>query len=176
MTRGINRAEPQALYEASSKCSKCIFISHKSEDAAAAKTVADHIRDAGIDVYLDIYDTGLQKATQENDASSIVRYIERALTTSTNILVLITEKTQLSWWVPYEIGYSKMGSKGIASLLLKNAYSFPDYLKIERQLRNKGDLDAYIAEVSRSANTYGYLKESQISNLPSGKLLDYIRG
>ena len=85
-----------------------------------------------MDIYLDLNDEGLQQATREQNVFKIVSHIEKALTTSTNILVLVTEKTKESWWVPYEIGYAKKGKKDIASLLLKNVYDFPDYLEIEK--------------------------------------------
>ena len=175
MAKGINRANPRFLYEFSSasRSQICVFISHKSEDVAAAKEVADRVMAAGLDVYLDIFDGELQKATREDNARGIVSGIERALARSTNILVLVTDKTRQSWWVPYEIGFSKRGDKGIASLLLKSTDDFPDYLKIERTLRNGTELNTYLSELTRKAGNP--LSESAINALPSHGLFEYIR-
>lgn len=46
-----------------------------------------------MDIYLDINDIGLKHA----NPFVTVEHIEKALTTSTNILVLVTEKTKESW-------------------------------------------------------------------------------
>ena len=98
MVKGINRANAtyseHILFEHASHNKKCVFISHKSEDKNAAKYVGDLLINAGLDIYLDLNDEGLQQATREQNASKIVSHIEKALTTSTNILVLVTEKTK----------------------------------------------------------------------------------
>lgn len=178
MARGINRADPRLLNEQAFESygygnKKCVFISHKSEDKAAAKEIAEYIRDKELDVYLDVFDSGLQQATREGDVAGIVSGIEKALTRSTDILVLITDKTQQSWWVPYEIGYSKKGGRGIASLLLKTAENFPDYLEIERKLRGKADLDGYLSDLARAS---GLRPALESFGLPRRDLYTYIRG
>lgn len=150
MTRGYNRAHTTELLESylSHAQNDCIFISHKYEDLDAAQKVADYIMDYGIDVYLDDCDHNLQKAVAANNSEGIVACIENGLNWSTHILVLITENTRMSWWVPYETGYAKKGGKGIASLLLKEADEFPDYLKIETALNGFTDLTNFLDTLS----------------------------
>ncbi len=129
----------------------------------------------GLDIYLDLNDIGLQQATHEQNASKTVNYIEKALSMSTNILVLVTEKTKESWWVPYEIGYAKKGKKDIASLLLKSVEDFPDYLKIEKQLRGLEDLKKYMRELVTYTSYYENASSSIIVQQLEAKLLNYIR-
>lgn len=179
MTKGINRASEtyskHVLFESTSYNKKCIFISHKSEDKYAAKYVGDLLKNAGLDIYLDLNDDGLQQATYEQNAFKVVSHIEKALTMSTNILVLVTEKTKESWWVPYEIGYAKKGKKGIASLLLKSVNDFPDYLKIEKMLGGLEDLKKYLQELVTYTSCYENASSSIIDQQLERNLLNYIR-
>ena len=178
---GINRAllseDRRIIFEncVASKEQKgnCVFISHKSSDMEAAQQVAEYLMDNGIDVYLDKLDAGLQKATRENDVQGIVNSINRALMCSTDILVLVSNQTQASWWVPYEVGYAKKGNKEIASALLTgNVNGFPDYLKIERMIKDANDFKNYVLELKGRGKNYGSLFES--ANDPI-KLSKYIR-
>lgn len=178
MIKGVNRAlRYKPIYEeANSRLKKCIFISHKSEDIKAARAVAEVIMSRGVDVYLDVNDSGLQSATRENDSQKIVDCIEDALSKSSHICVLITNKTKGSWWVPYEVGYAKNGKKSIASLLLKDVYDFPDFLEIERKLRGLSDLENYLKEIGGQQAYYEYLNESINYQDVKHEALNYIRG
>ena len=149
MQKGINRAlKNEAFYENTyDEDKKCVFISHKSEDKKEAIAIGEEIKKRGIDIYLDIYDADLQYATKSNDSRKIVRSIEKALSVSTHILVYITENTKDSWWVPYEIGYSKRGNIEVASLLNIHEKDFPDYLKIEKTLRTIKEFDEYLDNI-----------------------------
>lgn len=177
MRVGINRAlENQALYENTNTNSKCIFISHKSEDIEGAEAIGDVIKQYGIDIYLDINDIGLQYATENDDSEQIVQHIEKALSVSTHILVYITENTKDSWWVPYEIGYSKKGNIKIASLLNKHIENFPDYLKIEKTLKSVKDFNEYLNDIqdeSSSELRLSFMPEN--TNVYGRKLSKYIR-
>ncbi len=173
MTKGINRA--YSLFESNNLSGHCVFISHKYEDMDAARIISKYIMDSGIDVYLDDNDTGLQKAVNNNDSERIVSCIETGLQNSTHILILVTENTRNSWWVPYETGYAKYGNKSIASLLLKNVYEFPDYLKIETTLDGYSDLSKYIKSIKNSYQTLlESILESERDDLYKDILLEYI--
>ncbi len=162
MQLGINRAQilynkileeeaqPQVLLEEyirylnKYKCKGiCVFISHKSEDKDTAKQIGDWLNRLGLDVYLDMFDDGLQQATQNNDCDKIVKHIQKAISVSTHVLVLISSVTQLSWWVPYEIGYAQKSGRDIASLLISNSAQRPDYLQILETLNSEDDLKKY---------------------------------
>jgi hypothetical protein len=175
--RGINRAEikdslDSELFE---KCIKehdgrgtCVFISHRSTDKKEALEIANFFQDCGIDVYIDVKDQGLQVATQKDDPELIVKHIQDGLSLSTHVLVLISDNTRLSWWVPYEIGYGAKGNKKIASMLLENKEvdGFPDYLKIEKEICSVDDFIKFLLEVKRSSSPYGDLFENNNVKLP----------
>lgn len=182
MAKGINRAHTRGLFESSLTHGKkgCIFISHKYEDLKAAQEVADYITDYGFDVYLDDQDLKLKKAVDTNNSQGIVACIEAGLNTSTHILVLVTDNTRMSWWVPYETGYAKKGDKGIASLLLRKADEFPDYLKIEKTLSGFKDLTDYLETLPKSApimeSTVPMYERTNVQGNHKYALLNYIRG
>lgn len=178
---GINRAlktgYERAIYEhqIASKIESraCVFISHKSSDMEAAEAVANYLMSNDIDVYLDKLDAGLQKKTEEMDAKGIVESINKALKCCTHIIVLVSDQTKESWWVPYEVGYSKNGEKKIASALLTGYIDgFPDYLKIERTIKCADEFKAYALEIKGEGKRYGAIFESV--NEPIG-LNKYIR-
>lgn len=174
MTKGINRAKIHNIYESVNLQKSCVFISHKFEDLRAAQEIASYIMDVGIDVYLDDNDDGLQAAVDDNDSEKIVECIENALNTSTHILVLVTENTRQSWWVPYEVGYAKNGEKEIASILKKEVEEFPDYLKIEKTMRGFNDLVVYIYEICGLQPVLESINENA-AELHQEQLLKYIR-
>ena len=62
--------------------------------------------------------------------------INDGLSVSTHLLCLISEKTRLSWWVPYEIGIASSKKMPIASLKLKSIDDVPSFLKTETVLNN----------------------------------------
>lgn len=172
--KGINRAKIYAINDSVNLPQKCVFISHKFEDLEAAKEIAACIMDAGIDVYLDDNDDGLQAAVDDNDSKRIVECIENALITSTNILVLVTDNTRQSWWVPYEVGYAKRGKIEIASILKKEVDEFPDYLKIERTMQGIRDLEKYLKDLNSLQPLFESINEKAVDSHQQ-QLLKYIR-
>lgn len=174
MSMGINRADKanRALFESKEYKNNCVFISHKYDDLEAAREIANFIKKAGVDVYLDDNDSVLQKAVDENNPQKIVNCIEEALMLSTHILILVTENTRSSWWVSYETGYAKKGNKSIASLLLKNVDEFPDFLKIEKTLKGYYDLQSYIDNISLNDIYFESVQFSE--NTHKNTLLKYI--
>ncbi len=168
MQPGINRAEIlrykpvledvdlQVIQEEYVRCLNkykckgiCVFISHKSEDKKVAKIIGDGLNRLGLDVYLDMFDDGLQQATQNNDCGEIVQHIQKAISVSTHVLVLISGVTQLSWWVPYEIGYAQKSGRDIASFLISNNAQRPDYLQILETLDSKDDFKDYADRLAK---------------------------
>lgn len=136
----------------------CIFISHKHEDKKAAEVIADFIiKKANIDVYLDNRDNGLQQAVKEGNDKKIVEYIEKGISSSTHILCLVSDYTKNSWWVPYEIGYSKKAKVSINSLILKNTNDIPSFLKVENVYLGFKSLYDFLKNISTSLekNFYG---------------------
>lgn len=68
--RGINYKS--SIYEnLYSRGTQCVFISHKKEDSAAAKQIADYLMNAGVNVYFDEYDNTLDLTDPHSVVNSI---------------------------------------------------------------------------------------------------------
>ena len=122
----------------------CVFISHKKEDEDAALAIGNFLTEiVGVHIYLDIIDGALQKATQIENDVMIVNSIKKGLEYSTHLLCLISDKTQLSWWVPYEIGIADSKNISICSLKLINTEDVPSFLRIHPCYYNVEDFLKY---------------------------------
>lgn len=153
---GINRAIYEdcffKAYRNDSSNQKCVFISHKKEDEAAAESVANYIMyDLNMDVYLDKNDGQLRDAVSKGDKQKIVASIQKGISCSDYLICVMSEKTKLSWWVPYEIGYmekrnqeKKEAKSNIASFMTKDVSAVPEFLEIKEILRNRIDLKRFL--------------------------------
>ena len=149
---GINRANP--INESLAKSHKrqslpCIFLSHISIYKKIAVAIVEYIKNADLDIYLDIYDQELQSAVQGDDPERITALIERGINASSHLMCLISENTVESWWVSYEIGFGKSKEKEISTLTLKNTVTLPAFLEIGVILIGIESLNAYLKEIRR---------------------------
>jgi hypothetical protein len=129
----------------------CIFLSHRSSNKAAVRAIGEYIKNAGVNIYMDIDDLLLQAAVAGDNHETITMSIERGITTSTELMVFVSEETFHSWWVPYEIGYGKKAEKYLSSLRLNDTPTVPSYLNIPavRQIDGIEDLNIYLREVHK---------------------------
>lgn len=128
--------------------SNCIFISHKKEDEDAAIKIGDYLlNEVGVNIYLDVYDCKLQEAVSLENDKEIVNSIKRGMELSTHLLCLVSDKTKLSWWVPYEIGIADVTQKNIASLKLARVDDIPSFLKIQENLYTISDFLKYASKI-----------------------------
>ncbi|WP_144597298.1 toll/interleukin-1 receptor domain-containing protein [Bacillus cereus] len=159
-TSGINLAATgniqKSYREMQSRKKRCIFISHISIDKNTAIEIGEYIKRSGFDIYLDIYDRGLQDAVANDNHEAIVRSIERGIAYSTDILCLVSNETKNSWWVPYEIGFAKSQTNNersnqstISTLLLKEVDYIPSYLVVTNVLEGIKSLNEYLRELSK---------------------------
>ncbi len=139
----------------------CVFLSHRSSDKDIAYRVALAFDYCGVDYYLDAADDQLQAATAAGDAARVVGAIERGIERSTHLLGIITPKTRGSWWVPYEIGYSRATEKSSGASLLpadgpyqRTAYlvlpgvtDLPEYIQISTILPDQTSLLQWIGRL-----------------------------
>lgn len=103
-----NRALIKQSWEFNAQQGNCVFISHKKEDEESAKGIGDYLmQQVGVDIYLDLHDIELKEAVSLENDRKIVESIKRGIGTSSHLLCLVSDKTRLSWWVPYEVGVGK---------------------------------------------------------------------
>ncbi|ODY52518.1 hypothetical protein BBM25_11425 [Vibrio parahaemolyticus] len=171
---GINRAlnkhlvqksngyDTENYFEATASAKEqkpCIFLSHISIDKESAVEIGDYITRSDIDIYLDIYDEGLQRAVASQDAKKITQFIQEGINRSTHLLCLISNDTKNSWWVPYELGYGKCASKEVASLSLKEVDYLPEYLSSEKILQGTASLNRYLELIVTNHNSTARAKD-----------------
>ena len=128
--------------------SKRIFVSHKKEDRDAAKKVADYIMDSGIDVYFDEYDTSINRSNPK----SVVNAIKQGMQLSTHMIVVFSNMTLESKWIPWEIGYGDATKTEIRILKMIDIKKdrLPEYMQVVKVLYDIYDLNAFIAQIQNT--------------------------
>ncbi|MFY8226240.1 toll/interleukin-1 receptor domain-containing protein [Clostridium perfringens] len=129
-----------------------VFISHKQEDSEIAEMILGKLKELNIDAYLDLLDEEICGKGQE-----LTEHIKSRINDCTDILVVMSKKTEESWWVPFEIGMAAQKDFPIVSYLVNNV-KLPDYLEYWPALRNLLDINKYIkTKISiLNENTVGY--------------------
>ncbi|WP_034886198.1 toll/interleukin-1 receptor domain-containing protein [Gillisia sp. JM1] len=168
MVKGLNKAETLDklfwLIESNNvKERPCVFLSHKKEDKNECRKIAEYLKEAEIDYYLDELDEDLQQAAAQGNPELITESIKKGIRESTHMLVVVSEKTYRSEWVPFEIGYghSAILDKGLEEgikdnkiklsvLTLKDISekTLPDYLQVAYIIRGTKSLNDYISKIT----------------------------
>ncbi|MFJ2287578.1 toll/interleukin-1 receptor domain-containing protein [Pseudomonas iridis] len=114
-----------------------VFISYRHMDRAYAMAINSRLIKADIKTYLDVLD--LESLTTDD----ITGVITRNITECTHLLAVVSEKTALSWWVPFEIGEATISNRRICSFRTGPA-ELPLYLDKWPKLSTESDLDFFI--------------------------------
>lgn len=125
-----------------------VFLSHKSEDGRLANSLAERLKLNGLEVLSDEIDPQL-----EADGPELARYVHDALGESTQVLMMLTDRTMASWWVPLEIGAACERHKFITTFVATKA-SLPTYAKQWPHIRGEQDINAYCSESLRIEQRY----------------------
>ena len=123
-----------------------IFISHKKEDEATALAVQITLANVGVDAYLDVLDN-----TIADDGEKLTKHIREKLRECTDVIVVLSDKTKKSWWVPFEIGMATEKDMPIANYLVSYEV-LPEYLEYWPRLKNQKDVQKYVAVRNKVAN------------------------
>lgn len=115
-----------------------IFISHKQEDSEMADMICKRLNQLGAQAYLDLLDVEIC-----NKGKELTEHIKKRLNDCSDILVVISNKTEESWWVPFEIGMAAQKDFPVVSYLIDNV-QLPDYLEYWPRLKKVSDLDKYV--------------------------------
>lgn len=177
MYKGYNKADfteslIRILNSKEIKNRPCVFLSHKKEDKDECKKIAEYFKNAEIDYYLDELDDKLQIAVENNDPILITESIKKGIRESSHMLVVVSEKTYKSHWVPFEVGYGHsaildqtletdkaLGKIKLSILTLKDISekTLPDYMQVGHIIRGTKSLNNYISIIS------GKIEKSLIS-------------
>jgi hypothetical protein len=144
----IMEAKASELTKQAAADEPCIFLSHIRGDKERVKEFGEYIKNAGINIYLDVEDKELQAAVDASDDAKITHFIEVGIRRSSDLMIFLSDSTRKSWWVPYEIGFGKAAAKRLSCVKLKDVkIDDLSYLKIVRCLRTPKELDKFLDEV-----------------------------
>lgn len=104
------------------------FISHKSTDLRPAQAAAGALANAGLVGYLDRWDPNVN-----GDHPDLEDYLREVIRETPSILTIVSEATNTSWWVPFEIGVARETESQIATFLVVGedgpTLDLPSYLR-----------------------------------------------
>lgn len=115
------------------------FISHKQEDAYIANRIANELHALNISFYLDLLDFHITRSGKE-----LTDHIKANLNDCTDIIVIISQNTKLSQWVPFEVGMSAQINMPTATFLQEEV-ALPEFLEYWPRLKYPSDIRKYIA-------------------------------
>ena len=121
-----------------------VFISHKKEDSYTANRIANELRVMQIDCYLDLLDFSVTCSGKE-----LTDHIKANLNDCTDIIVVISEKTRYSQWVPFEVGMSAQIDMPTATFLQEDV-SLPEFLEYWPRLKHPSDIQKYVVVRKRT--------------------------
>jgi hypothetical protein len=157
-----------------SKNAQCIFISYQSADRDAAKKIADYVLTAGLDVYFDQYDGDLRISNQSINPKKLVDSLCKGINNSSHMMVVVSNTTMQSRWVPFEIGFG-YEKTSVYCLCLRGIPKggLPEYLQTTKIIRDIYDLNSTINTLTDKSSIL--LKSSnQTSDQTSTSLLSSI--
>lgn len=121
-----------------------IFLSHQKQDSIIALEVKNHLKIRhGIDCYLDVIDPAIKSG------EDIADHVRQEMNKCTQLLVIVSNATKLSWWVPWEIGVATEKDYPLATF--GRDVALPEYLMKWPYIKSLVDLD-YYASVSKEAS------------------------
>lgn len=112
-----------------------VFVSHRNFDKPLADKVTAVLGQLGVHYWFDRDDEDSQAAAALGMVGDqmLVHAIERGVRHSTHTLGLLSSATTGSWWVPYEIGFSRSADIPVAYLVLEDIRameSLPEYVRL----------------------------------------------
>lgn len=192
--RGLNKAniwDKLSWLLKSSSNKPCVFLSHKREDKQHCKLIASYLSNVGIDYYLDENDNLLQTASTLGDGKAITECIKNGIKESTHMMVVVSESTYQSQWVPFEVGYghavildfnndtNNIDRYKLSVLTLKDLSEkpLPDYLLTAHLIRGTKGLNEYIrsitAQTQKSQLNEACIQNNNDFNHPLDKVLNW---
>ena len=84
---------------------------------------------------------------------ALTDHIKSNLNDCTDIIVVMSEATKRSWWVPFEIGMAAQANMPTASYLTSSV-SLPEYLEYWPRLKSISDIAKYVRVRKRVALNY----------------------
>ena len=116
-----------------------VFLSYRHTDQATAWELAHYLDLRGIRVFIDVHDNTLAPGQGDLDDALMT-----AIDNSNTMIIVVSDKTQGSWWVPWEIGVSTPSGKPKAMYKPQASGPLPDYLERLKRLRNSEEAESWV--------------------------------
>lgn len=124
-----------------------VFISHKQEDKLIASEIAKELKRRDIDYYLDTEDTNsYNKGNKE-----LTEYLKSSMRSCTDLLVVMSQATKSSMWVPFEIGMAANQELPTVTFLHYQT-ELPEFLTFWPRLRYMSDISKYVEKANSRIN------------------------
>ena len=116
-----------------------VFISHHKNDSEIAAQIYRQLLLYKVDAYLDVFDNNLA-----SDSKALTEHLKDILRNSSDILVVMSESTKNSQWVPFEIGMA--ADQDLPTVTFLYSYiTLPEFLDYWPRLKSISDIPKYIA-------------------------------
>ena len=116
-----------------------VFLSYRHSDRDTAWELAHDLDRRGRRVFIDVHDNTLAPGQGDLD-NALMTAIDNART----MIIVVSDETQGSWWVPWEIGVSTPSGKPRAMYKLQTTRPLPDYLEKLQRLRNSTEVNSWV--------------------------------
>jgi hypothetical protein len=131
-----------------------VFISHRRTDKPLAMAVAAVLAAQGLHYWFDENDEDTRQAADlgKADDQALVYSIERGIRHCTQLLGLLSAETRGSWWVPYEIGFSRSQDAHTSYLVLESIRKMeeiPEYARLAANYWSVDELVRWAAFLAR---------------------------
>lgn len=117
-----------------------VFLSYRHSDSTTAWELAYYLDLRGIRVFIDVHDDSLVPGQRDLD-DALVTAIRNAKT----MIIIVSDATQGSWWVPWEVGVSTPFGKPRATYKPQTSDPLPAYLERLKALRNREEANSWVA-------------------------------
>lgn len=117
-----------------------VFISHSKHDEDFAIYVKKLLNQSKIDAYLDLFDPSLDRKIGRPE---IVPSLQKEIHNCKYLLVILSNITYSSWWVPFEIGIAWETNKAIINCFnYQDGFSddLPEFLLQWPTIKNQREL------------------------------------
>lgn len=149
-----------------------VFISHKKEDSYVAGKIADELKALNIPYYLDTLDVNVTKSGKE-----LTDHIKRNLNDCTDIIVVMSEATKHSQWVPFEVGMSAQNDMPTATFL-QEMVALPEFLTYWPRLKQPSDIRKYITvrnEIKQEYSTKYFYEAAEKRRSQTERFYDVLK-
>ena len=125
-----------------------VFVSHTTKDDALAEEVAMCIRSFGLTAWVDS-----DNLAAKNDGPGMASKIQGAIIRSYCLLAVVTNATNASWWVPFEIGIAWDRNKYL-STYGDPRVPLPSFLAAWPHVKDREMLRSWCEEMKSKKATY----------------------